>query len=438
MLSTHAAFHNLRAEMHRWCVREGLTRLAHAVTINRRRNLEMMFNKWTLALASAGVISLGSVVQAEEQHSVLTALSQTTLSGYVDASAIAILGDKGTLPGRTFDGTRDKQGGFNLHAVKLSLEKPLDEGQWSAGYKADLVFGPDANYYSTILNAQGIGAGADADDFAVKQAYVAVRAPVGNGLDIKLGVWDTLIGYEVFESGNNPNFSRSYGYALEPTHHTGVLLSYHISDTVSISGGVANGWTGAVNDKNFHRSDLAYLGMLTVTLPEATGILAGSSVYVGAVHGRIANYISTGATDSAEPTSTYVGTTLNSPIEGLSFGFAFDYRADGVRLVGNDNNWAWAAAAYASFQATEKLRLNARADYTRGSDGTFYDVANDGVAGDKNELGSLTFTADYSLWANVITRAEARWDRSLGGDRPFTDDLDKEAVTLAANFIYKF
>src|SRR5918993_5010262 len=111
----------------------------------------MRYNKWTLALASAGVIGLGtSATKAEEptQHALMTALSQTTISGYVDTSAIwAPASPNGVLWGRSFDGTPDKLDGFNLHAVKLRLEKPLDEGQWSAGYMADLVFGPDANYY---------------------------------------------------------------------------------------------------------------------------------------------------------------------------------------------------------------------------------------------------------------------------------------------------
>ena len=110
----------------------------------------MKLNSWTLALASAGVIGSGTAL-AEEQNQVMTALSQTTLSGYVDTSAIWSVGSpNGTLAGRSFDGTADKLDGFNLHAVKLVLEKPLDEGQWSAGYKADLVFGPDASYYHFV------------------------------------------------------------------------------------------------------------------------------------------------------------------------------------------------------------------------------------------------------------------------------------------------
>lgn len=408
----------------------------------------MKFNKWTLALAAAGVVSLASVAQAEEQHQVMTALSQTTLSGYVDTSAMWKPGSpNGFLPGRTFDNT-DKLDGFNLHAVKLTLEKPLDEGQWSAGYKTDLVFGPDANYYSTILN-QNLGF--SQDDFSVKQAYVALRAPVGNGLDIKLGVWDTLIGYEVFESGNNPNFSRSYGYALEPTHHTGVLLSYHINEALSVSGGVANGWTGPVNDKtHLNGSDSethkAYVGSITITLPEATGPLAGSSIYAGVVHGDNTSAVvaANGGLDP-ETTSYYAGTTITTPLEGLSIGAAFDWRQDGIGAApfipgtGALSHDAWATAVYASFQATEKFRLNLRGDYTRASDGTFFDAGVAGVSDRRNELGSLTFTADYSLWANVITRGEVRWDHAFRGERPFSgSDFDRDAVTLAANFIYKF
>jgi hypothetical protein len=404
----------------------------------------MILNKWTLALASAGVISSGLALRAEEQHQVMTALSQTTLSGYVDTSAIwSPGGPNGVLAGRTFDGTADKLDGFNLHAVKLVLEKPLDEGQWSAGYKADLVFGPDANYYGTVANGavnSTVGGGADAQDFNIKQAYVALRAPVGNGLDIKLGVWDTLIGYEVFESVNNPNFSRSYGFFIEPTHHTGVLLSYHVADWLSVSGGIANGWTGGINDRiggfGLRADDAeerkAYLGSLTITLPESTGAFKGSSIYAGIVHGEVANNAAGGG-NSPHINSYYVGATLNTPIEALTIGGAFDYR-DGTPVFGTDG-YAWTAAFYASFAATEKMKLNARAEYAKGSNGTWYGA----FGADNNELGAVTLTLDYSLWANVVTRGEVRWDHNMGGDRIYHGtDNDSSAVTLTANIVYKF
>jgi len=297
------------------------------------------------------------------------------------------------------------------------------------------VFGPDANYYNTIGNG-GVADGSS--DFNVKQAYVALRAPVGNGLDIKLGVWDTLIGYEVFESVNNPNFSRSYGYFIEPTHHTGLMLSYKVNDWLSASGAVANGWTGGINDKIHSGSGngearKAVMGSLTITLPDSAGALKGSAIYAGMVYGDSTASVQGGVVGN-ETSSYYAGATLNTPIEGLSFGAAFDYRVNGpIVTAGGLDNYAWAGAVYVSFAATEKLKLNARGEYAKGSSGTWY------TGGNNNELGAVTLTADYSLWANVITRGEVRWDHNLGGDPIYNGiDADRDIVTLTANIVYKF
>src|SRR6266496_195227 len=145
----------------------------------------MKFNQWTLALAAGGVVSLGSIAQAEEKpmSQVLTAVSSTTLSGYVDTSAIWKFGTgNANLPGRAFDGagSNNKLDGFNLNVVELQLEKPLSEDQWAAGYRVQLLLGPDANGYNISPFGGGSSAGGD---FSLKDAYVALRVPVGNGLD---------------------------------------------------------------------------------------------------------------------------------------------------------------------------------------------------------------------------------------------------------------
>ena len=50
----------------------------------------------------------------------------------------------GNLPPYGF--SQGKADGFNLDVVKLKLEKPIDQvDNWSAGYKVDLVMGPDAD-----------------------------------------------------------------------------------------------------------------------------------------------------------------------------------------------------------------------------------------------------------------------------------------------------
>ncbi len=412
----------------------------------------MKFNKWTLALAAAGVVSLGSVAQAEEQHQVLTALSQTTLSGYVDTSAIWKVGTGNTLPlwGRAYDGA-GKVDGFNLNVVKLALSKPLDEGEWAAGYNFSLLFGPDANTYTFGFGGAGRSAFAGSD-LAIQNANIDLRAPVGNGLDIKVGVFESPLGYEPFDAASNPNYSRSYGYVLGPKQHTGVLLSYHLTDWASIYGGVANTHTSLINGRAAREvtapvnspveSEKTYIGGLTLTAPESFGFLKGTVLYGGVVDGLNG----AAAVPGKNITSTYVGATIPTPLEGLSVGAAWDYRFNGAALVGAPaSNWAQAIAGYVQYQATEKLKINDRIDYTTGTDGTFYDRINPstGVVGAsdlQNKLLSNTLTVDYSLWANVITRAEVRWDHSLAGDKIYglAANPDNNAVTVAANIIYKF
>src|SRR5437870_8551293 len=155
----------------------------------------MKFNKWTVGLAAVGVVSLASAARAEEKVStVMTALSSTTLSGYVDTSAQWNFGTgNARLPDYKFGGS-SKADEFNLDVVQLRIEKPLDEAEWAAGYRVDLWAGPDANTLGTQSNLS-TGSG----DFAIRQAYIALRAPVGNGLDFKVGAFDSIIGYESVE-----------------------------------------------------------------------------------------------------------------------------------------------------------------------------------------------------------------------------------------------
>src|SRR6266542_2788956 len=146
----------------------------------------MNANRRVLASATAGLLSLASKVQAEERpmSQAITAVSSTTLSGYVDTSAIWRFGTgNANLPGRVFDGV-GKLDGFNLNIVEVQLDSPLAEEQWGAGYRVQLLLGPDAIAY----NRSSIGGGTAAEsDFSLKDAYVALRVPVGNDIDFKIG-----------------------------------------------------------------------------------------------------------------------------------------------------------------------------------------------------------------------------------------------------------
>lgn len=402
----------------------------------------MKLNKWTVGLAAVGAISLSSAVQAEEMEmNVVNAMtSGTTISGYVNTSFhynfnTANQGGPITTPVGGLNRS-SKADGFNLDVVDLTIEKPLDESEWAAGYKAELWLGPDAGALATGSASSG-DVGYENADFAIKQAYVNLRTPVGNGLEFKLGVFDTIIGYESSNANANPNYTRSFGWSIEPTQHTGLLASYQISDIVSVAGGIAETVHSTINDRpNFTgadpqdgKFDLTYMGALAVTAPEDMGALAGSTLYVGAVYGRNIADVA-GNTDTT--VNYYLGATLATGVEGLSVGAAIDYQ-DTYAAAGGS---AAIFGLYTSFQATEKLSLHARGEYGRLNSGY-----NPGIGGDDAfDVWEGTLTAQYDLWQNVISRLEYRWDNL---DEPIQGDSGQGPTlnnghAIMLNVIYTF
>ena len=380
---------------------------------------DMKLATYTRTLMALGVISAGAVVNAEESAvPLLTGVASTTLSGYVDTSAIWLPGPGGAnnLPGRSFDGA-DKQNGFNLNVVSLALEKPLDETDWAAGYRVQLLFGPDANTLGS-LSSLGTASG----DFAVKNAYVALRAPVGSGLTLKVGVWDTIMGYEVFESGNNPNYSRSYGYFIEPIIHTGVLASYDFTEWLSVSAGVADG--GGLNSINFRSgvdSVLSYVGSIVLTAPEECGFASGGKLYLGAMD--------SGIQGGKDMVNWFAGLTIPTPIEGLSVGAAYDYRANGLF----DSSYENATGLYVVYQATDKCQLSGRAEYATGSAGAYGYTGPEAV-----QLLGLTGTVACQIWDHTLSRLEVRWDHDLNSRGEFLNGNANNAFSVALNVIYQF
>ena len=396
-------------------------------------------NPWTYGLAAAGLVGVPATASADEQMNQLwTPLSSTTISGYVNTSIHWNPGTgNGTVPG--FYLNEGKQDGFNLDVVQLNIERPLGEETWAAGYRVEMLFGPDAAAWGTTLDSAG-----DVQSAAIKQAYVVLRAPVGNGLDFQVGVFDSPIGYEYFESPLNANYTASYGNTLEPAAQTGVLASYEFCPVFKASVGVANTLGPAINERaNPPKAESykSYIGYLEFNAPEDWGSFGGSSLFGGVVNGY-------GSDLMADQTTWFVGLMLNTPVKNLKVGAAFDYLGS-TSEFGAGSFYANAWALYTSFQATEKLSLHFRGEYastdTSLLSGGFTDVGPPGINGNA-KIFALTGTIRYDLWANVLSRLEIRWDHQAGdgemngyGGAPGSPGGDlRNAVMVAANIIYSF
>jgi Putative beta-barrel porin-2, OmpL-like. bbp2 len=411
----------------------------------------MKFNKWTMSLAALGVVSLASAVRADEKAAPIyleTAVSGTSISGYVNTSAQWNLGNNGpvlpvygnngyTLGSRGTAAAPTKADGFNLDAVEVTVSKSLDDSQWASGYNFSLVYGQDAGAVGQTFSTSGTSYA------SIKDAYVELRTPVGNGIDWKVGVFDTILGYEVFDAGSNPNYTRSYGYAIEPTTHTGVLAAYSFADWISVQAGIANTTDTGLGSRTTIESHKAYLGSVALTAPNSWGFLAGSTLY-GAVEGG------RGTGSAQDQINYYAGAVLNTGVKGLKVGASYDYLGADATTGGTSTTipiastqafWANAVALYTSFQATEKLSLHARAEYAWIDNGIA--PTSPSTASKADNVYALTGTVQYDLWKNVLSRVEIRWDHANTGvfgqgATPATVGDKKDSVLLAANLIYKF
>jgi len=413
----------------------------------------MKFNKWTLGLAAVGVVSLTSAARADEKPSaVQTALSNTTISGYVSASAnVGLTGNYYNSPAAAVPFESGKENGFNLDVVKLVIAKPEDATPWASGYEVDLLFGPDAANYNTSANAISDPTA----DFAIKQAFVTLNTPIGNGIDFKIGVFDSPLGYEVFDSGSNPNYTHSWGYDIEPTELTGLQASYKVCDALSLNGGVADTSLAGINNRNDNESlsssagHEAYFGDVTLTAPASWGWAAGSTAFAGVLYGSVDTY-QTYSTPfpgtgymGGNQVNYYGGLTLNTPWKQFTGGAAFDFAqnyAGGYEVAGfHYSENILALGLYGTYKATDKLSFSGRGEYVEG------DEYGNGTYGGSANLVEVTGTVEYDLWANVQTRVEARWDQNLSGSDALPGSLagflttdQRDSVGLYANVIYKF
>jgi len=257
-------------------------------------------------------------------------------------------------------------------------------------------------------------------------------------------VFDTIIGYESTSDPLDPNYTRSYGYSIEPTTHTGVLATYKAADVLAISAGVANTWGTTANTLNgtaVYESQKTYMGSIALTAPDSFGALKGATLNLGVIHG----------VDSTRATGTrssyYAGLTLPTPSSAVKLGAAFDYlNFNNSGAANGHDDSVWVAGLYTTIQPTDKLSFNFRGEIVDATQiGTSVSVnpLNGYYAG--HYAGELTATVQYKLWANVLSRVEFRWDHVDGDAFGYSSTssnpngvMKENDFMLALNLIYQF
>jgi hypothetical protein len=362
-------------------------------------------------------------------------LSGLQFSGYADVSYVynfaepdggAARGNRG----RIFD---TEPNGFTPHVFELAVERPADDTM-PIGFRTDLFFGDDAeNIHSTGL---GNDAGPESPEaFDLQQLYVTSKLPFGDGIDVKVGKFVTLLGAEVIESPANWNFSRSFlfGYAI-PFTHTGALVSYPIpGDYGSVTAGLVNGWD-VVDDNNKGKSFLA-----NVTLTPMEGVSVLANVITGPEV----------TADNRNDRTVFDLVASWQPMEELTLmaNYDFGHESNVVPLVGTAGGTAgfdsaeWTGLAlYAKYDLNPTWALSGRAEWFDDREGvrTGFGGPDGGTLSDL-DLQSYTLTSQWKLYEHVLARLEYRHDQA--DERVFFHDADgftNYQDTIAAEMVYHF
>jgi len=366
----------------------------------------MKMNKWTMGLAAAGVVTLSSVAQAQDAAAGAEALAaSTTLSGYVSTGyKYANSASSGYF--RAGDG----RNAFSLDVVDLKLSSAQGDGAMDTGYTVELWVGPAAGDIGTA------DTGVTDGSVELMQANIDLRI---SGIDLKVGQFGTVVGNEVYNYNENAFYTHSWGFAVEPTHHTGILASYTVSDDLQISVGLANTTGPETNGSSSgNGSSKTWLASVSYTLPSGTGALAGTELYYGLVSGNIDGV--SGDDDEYH----YASVTLPELVANLTIQAVWDHVEYGNAIA--DSN---VAGLYLGYSLDEDTNINVRYEVGNINDGALLGTWADNADG----LQSVTIGVNRKIWENVTSRIEYRNDT-----KDATGSADDANSVIALNLIYTF
>jgi len=318
---------------------------------------------------------------------------------------------------------------FSLDAIKLELGKSLS-GPDSVGFQFDLLFGQNASIFKALSpdgSASGNADGTSDTEFFVQQAYLSYQY---NDIELKFGKFETLLGYELIDGNDNPNVTQGilFTFAI-PLFHTGFLASGSLSEELSWSAGLVNGFNNTLDTGD----NKGFLGQLAW---ESGPLFASLSSYVGTL-GETRTSLSTPAAstpgDNSVQTQIYDAILQYSPSEATTAWVNVDYGKTETSRDSGGGGPGGAAGSEPTFfgiaaglkqQLNEKMYLAVRGEYMNDDQGSRFSglVTGNAIlsANNPNFVGGKSFddidaysgtvTLGYQVTPSLLARLEYRRD----------------------------
>jgi len=360
-----------------------------------------------LLVASAVSAALAAPATALAQQARIPTLGQVldasgiSVNGYIDAAySWANRNIESTPQFRVFDAQNNS---FALHQFGLTAAKQPKEG---FGGLVNITAGKDAQVIHSFPE------NGNTSMFDLTQAYGSYSS---GALTLIAGKFTTLAGTEVIASSGNTTFSRSMLFGAVPFTHTGVRASYAPTDTITLYGGLNNGWD-QVTDQN--RQKTLEIGTTLNPVKPLTITISGyfGNEVVGAANGErdlldvVANYIVSN--------SLSLGAEVLTAKQDIPGGTTQKY--DG-------------AALYFTAMLNSQWRGVVRGEYFNDKQGAHFATA----TGTKYYEGTLCLS--YLPTSSVELRTEVRMDKA--NNSVYVDSggsASKTLMTFGLQGLYKF
>ena len=314
---------------------------------------------------------------------------------------------------------------FTLDNIEISVFKPSTDKD-PVGFGFTTNYGEIARRLTFVPAEMTSNTRVDNDDFTVSQGFVTYKAPIGKGLDFKFGKFATWIGAELWESVDNPNFSRSLLYQNAiPFTNTGLAVSYPLLANLTVTGYLVNGWDTFVDNNDAK----------TVGYQFNWAVAENTSFIVNGSHGAEQDEdLAEGADGNMRHFWDLI--LALKPLEKTSINLNFDFGteegAEGIgggfyaSPTGRNGIW-WGFSGIITQDLSDAVSVALRGEYFDDNDG-----ARIGVMG--LQMSEVTFTTNIKIRENLLVRPEIRYDDA---DQEIFAGQDNQ-LTTAIGVAYMF
>lgn len=365
------------------------------------------------------------------------------ITGFTDAGATANRRDVASR----YNGpvTFNDRNEGTLNQLWLTAENAVDTSQysWDVGGRVDIMYGSDYIFNQTT----GFETHDDGTPHWNGNPYYGLVMPqiygeiAYNDLSVKVGRFFTILGYEVIPATGNFFYSHAYTMQYgEPFYHWGGLATYKYSDSLSLIGGVVNGWDsidrlqdnwGFVGGALWNNGDGTSVAL--------TGISSNEPNPAAAIGG--------GAFTTRSMYSLVVSQQIN---DCWTYVFQNDMavqnRANPNVPPGAPLTAEWYGInQYLFYTINNNWKAGMRLEWFRDDDG----VRVSGVRPGNPNVGSfagnfyeMTYGLNWTPTTNITVRPELRYDwydsGNFGGPLPYNDGTDADQFLAAFDVIWLY